>query len=313
MGSDPNPPNSADYRGRFAPSPSGPLHFGSLVAATASYLQALTHGGEWLLRIEDIDPPREVAGATDAIVRSLESHAFRWDGQIHRQSRHLAEYHAVAERLLTNGFAYRCTCTRDGVRRSATTTGLTGPVYAGTCRNAGHHADANSPDALRLRTGHSVVTFTDAIQGRISCDVAASIGDFILRRKDGLIAYNLAVVIDDARQGITEVVRGIDLLDITPAQIELQQALELTIPNYMHIPVVTNAHGQKLSKQTGASPVNDRQPGANLVTALKFLRQDPPGELADETVETIWTWATDHWQPDKLAAERQPGQGNTYK
>ena len=306
-------PDFAGYRGRFAPSPTGPLHFGSLVAATASYLQALTHGGEWLLRIEDIDPPREVAGATDSIIRSLESHAFRWDGQIHRQSRHLAEYHAVAERLLSNGLAYRCRCTRDNVRRTAKTTGLTGPVYPGTCRNADHPAAANTPDALRLRTGHSIVTFTDAIQGRISCDVAASIGDFILRRKDGLIAYNLAVVDDDARQGITEVVRGIDLLDITPAQIELQQVLELPLPNYMHIPVVTNAHGQKLSKQTGASPVDDRQPGANLVAALRFLQQDPPDDLADATAETVWTWATERWQPDRLAAERQPGGEHTYK
>jgi len=301
--------NCSGYRGRFAPSPSGPLHFGSLVAATASYLQALSNDGEWLLRIEDIDPPREIPGATEAIIRSLAAHAFRWDGPIHRQSLHLAEYHDDAKRLLADGLAYRCTCTRDDVRRSAITTGPTGPVYPGTCRNADHQDDTNTPAALRLRTGHSIVTYTDVIQGGIRCDVAATIGDFILRRKDGLIAYNLAVVIDDARQGITEVVRGLDLLDITPAQIELQHALALPTPNYMHIPVVTNSRGQKLSKQTGASPVDDRQPGANLVAALKFLCQDPPGELAGETLATIWAWAATHWHPENLAARRQPGPG----
>jgi glutamyl-Q tRNA(Asp) synthetase len=299
-------PDFAGYRGRFAPSPTGPLHFGSLVAATASYLQALTHGGEWLLRIEDIDPPREVPGATDSIISSLKAHAFRWDGPISRQSQHLNEYHAVTERLLADDLAYRCRCTRDDVRRSAKTSGPTGPVYPGTCRNAGHQAATKSPDALRLQTGHAAVTFTDIVQGRIQCDVAASIGDFILRRKDGLIAYNLACVIDDARQGITEVVRGFDLLDITPAQIELQHILGLPTPIYMHIPVVVNARGQKLSKQTGASAIDNHQPGANLVAALEFLHQDPPDELADEDTDTIWAWATDHWHTEKLAAERQP-------
>jgi glutamyl-Q tRNA(Asp) synthetase len=305
MGSD---PNFTGYRGRFAPSPTGPLHFGSLVAATASYLQALTNRGQWLLRIEDLDPPREVPGATERIISSLEAHAFHWDGPVHWQSSCLDEYHAVAERLLSDGFAYRCTCSREDIRRSAKTTGPTGPVYPGTCRNLDHAAAAQTPDALRLRTDHSIVTFTDVLQGQVRCDVAESIGDFVIRRKDGLIAYNLAAVIDDAREGITEVVRGYDLLDITPAQIELQQVLGLPTPTYMHVPVVINERGQKLSKQTGAMPIKDQQPGANLIAALEFLQQNPPAELAGATTDTIWAWATAHWRPENLAAKRQPDQ-----
>lgn len=293
------------YRGRFAPSPSGPLHFGSLVAATASYLQALSNDGEWLLRIEDIDPPREIPGATELIISSLRAHAFQWVGPIHRQSTHLAEYHAIVEHLLATGLAYRCRCTRDEVRRTATAIGTTGPVYRGTCRDRGHAASAEMPDAVRLRTGNSTVEFNDILQGQISCQVAESIGDFIIRRKDGLIAYNLAVVIDDAREGITEVVRGCDLLDVTPAQIELQHTLELSEPTYMHVPVVINKHGQKLSKQTGAIPIDDQQPGKNLFSALQFLYQEPPNELINETPEMIWDWAQKHWRPQKLVAKQQ--------
>lgn len=298
------------YRGRFAPSPTGPLHFGSLVAATASYLQALSNRGEWLLRIEDLDPPREVPGAAERIINTLEAHAFRWDGPVHWQSSHLAEYHAVAEQLLADGFAYRCTCSREDIRRSTTVISSTGPVYPGTCRDLGRVAAAEMPDALRLRTGNSIVTFEDVLQGQVRCNVAESIGDFVIRRKDGLIAYNLATVIDDNRQGITEVVRGYDLLDVTPAQIELQHVLKLPTPIYMHVPVVINERGQKLSKQTGAKPVNEQQPGANLLAALGFLRQDPPTELTGEATDTIWAWATEHWHPEKIAAQRQLNQEN---
>lgn len=297
-------PNPGTYRGRFAPSPTGPLHFGSLVAATASYLQALTRQGQWLLRIEDLDPPRELAGAVESIIRSLESHAFQWDGPVHRQSAHLADYHAVADQLLADGLAYRCTCTREQIRRTAST-GPTGPVYPGTCRNLDHASDPQTPAALRLKTGHSRISFDDRLQGHICRDVTESIGDFILRRKDGLIAYNLAAVIDDARQEITEVVRGCDLLEITPAQIELQRVLGLPTPAYMHVPVVNNERGQKLSKQTGATSIDERPPGNNLIAALVFLQQDPPAQLASEDMETIWNWASANWQPEKLVAKRQ--------
>jgi glutamyl-Q tRNA(Asp) synthetase len=294
------------YRGRFAPSPTGPLHFGSLVAATASYLQALSNSGKWLLRIEDLDPPREVPGATERIIDALEAHAFRWDGPVRRQSSHLAEYHEVAERLLAEGLAYRCICSRESVRSRAKTIGPTGPVYPGTCQDRNHIATRQLPDALRLRTTNSLVRFEDALQGLVSCDLEKSIGDFIIRRKDGLIAYNLAVVIDDARQRINEVVRGYDLLAITPAQIKLQQVLGLASPIYMHVPVVINEHGQKLSKQTGARSIDEQNPGNNLLAALKFLNQNPPIELTGESADTIWAWATEHWRPKMMAAKRQP-------
>ena len=304
MGPDPYLPG---YRGRFAPSPTGPLHFGSLVAAMASYLQALTNHGEWLLRIEDLDPPRELPGAEENIIGALRAHAFHWNGPVHRQSSHLDEYQAMAERLLADGYAYRCTCSREIVRRAARKTGPAGPIYPGTCRDIEPANASQSPCALRLRTQHAIVTFEDILHGLIRCDVAESIGDFVIRRMNGLIAYNLAVVIDDARQGITEVVRGHDLLDVTPAQIELQRILGLPRPIYMHVPVVNNELGQKLSKQTGATPIDEKKPGHNLFAALDFMRQDPPSGLENEPLATIWDWAKSNWQPEKLAARQQTG------
>ncbi len=304
-------PCSSGYRGRFAPSPTGPLHFGSLVAATASYLQALTHDGEWLLRIEDLDPPREPAGAAKQIINSLAAHGFHWQGPVQWQSSHLDEYHTVAEQLLADGLAYNCQCSRRDIRRTAGRTGTAGTIYPGTCRDLNVGTSTSTLTALRLLTAHSIVEFNDILQGKISCDVDKSIGDFIIRRKDGLIAYNLAVVLDDARQGITEVVRGDDLLDITPAQIKLQQVLGLPTPTYMHVPVVINAEGKKLSKQHGASPIEEHQPGANLFAALQFLRQTPPAELAGEEPESIWAWATKHWLPKKLGQSDNKSQSGT--
>lgn len=303
MGSD--DPLLSAYRGRFAPSPTGPLHFGSLVAATASYLQALVHKGIWLLRIEDLDPPREDPDADERIIRALDAHAFRWHGTILRQSENLGRYYEVASQLLSDGLAYRCTCSREDIRRTGAPVGPAGMIYPGTCRNADHVAAPGSPDALRLRTDQSIVNFDDALQGRIRADIEMSIGDFIIRRKDGLIAYSLAVVIDDADEEITEIVRGCDLLDITPAQIRLQQVLGLATPTYMHIPVVTNDRDQKLSKQHGAGPIDDTNPGTNLIAALKFLRQEPPEELKNAPVTAIWDWAVEHWKPGRLAAKRQ--------
>lgn len=305
-GSDPGASTiSPRYRGRFAPSPTGPLHLGSLVAATASYLQARANRGEWLLRIEDLDPPRETPGAADRIINSLAAHAFHWQGEVRWQSSRLNEYHAVAAQLLADGLAYRCICSREDVRRSAPAMGPTGHIYPGTCRHQGHQATAQIPDALRLRTRNAVVQFDDVLQGRISSNVAEAIGDFIIRRKDGLIAYSLAVVIDDARQGITEIVRGCDLLDFTAAHIELQRVLALPTPTYMHVPVVINERSQKLGKRTGALAIDDRRPGENLCAALRLLRQNPPAELRNESADTIWAWATEHWQPEKLANQRQ--------
>lgn len=285
------------YRGRFAPSPTGPLHFGSLLAATASYLQVLVHDGEWLLRIEDIDPPREVPGATDQIIDTLAAHEFSWTGAVRYQHTRLADYHAAVERLLEVNAAYRCTCTRDAVRHDATATGPGGPIYPGTCRNR-NLTDNVTPSAVRLRTDDTVITFDDGLQGRVQCPVAEQTGDFILLRRDGLIAYNLAVVVDDAEQRITEVVRGCDLLTMTPAQILLQRALGLPTPRYLHIPVATHEDGRKLSKQSGAEPVDVSQPGRNLVAALNFLQQSPPPTLATAPLTEIWEWAKRHWKPE---------------
>jgi len=302
MGSD---PASSSYRGRFAPSPTGPLHMGSLVAATASYLQARANHGVWLLRIEDIDPPREIAGAAERIIDSLEAHGFHWHGPVRWQSANFAEYHAAAEQLFADGFAYRCTCSRKDVRLSALALGPTGHIYPGTCRHRRHRARSQQPTALRLRTENSFLQFDDVLQGLISGDVNETIGDFVIRRNDGLIAYSLAVVVDDARQGITEIVRGCDLLDFTVAQIKLQQVLELPTPVYMHVPVVINERGQKLGKRTGAHAIDDQRPAANLRTALRILNQNPPADLTNAGTDAIWTWATEHWQPEKLAAQRQ--------
>ncbi len=292
------------YRGRFAPSPTGPLHFGSLIAATASYLQALVHDGEWLLRIEDIDPPRESPGGAEQLIDALTTHGFSWCGPVRYQHARLNDYQAVVERLLGDGAAYRCACTRDEIRRAAKLSGPTGPIYPGTCRDRNLTDNDVTPSSIRLRTTNAVITFDDMLQGPVRCHIADTIGDFIIRRRDGLIAYNLAVVIDDARQRITEVVRGCDLLDMTPAQIALQRALGLPTPRYMHIPVATHKDGQKLSKQSGAEAVDLSRPGKNLIAALRFLRQEPPPTLATASLSEIWYWAGSHWHPENLGARR---------
>jgi len=222
------------YRGRFAPSPTGPLHFGSLVAAVVSYLQALVAGGEWLLRIEDIDPPREPAGAAEQIIDALSVHGFRWSGDILFQRHNLQRFEAVAESLFQRGLAFACTCSRETVRATART-GPVGPIYPGTCRDKTF--DSKKSHAIRMRTANQHVSFEDRLQGHIDCSLDKDIGDFIIRRKDGLIAYSLAVVLDDHDQGITEIVRGIDLLQFTPAQIHLQRVLGLNTPAYMHVPI----------------------------------------------------------------------------
>ena len=289
------------YRGRFAPSPTGPLHFGSLVAATASYLQALVHGGDWLLRIEDIDPPREVAGASERIIETLDRHGFRWSGDILYQSTRLTDYQRIVDQLLADGLAYLCCCSRQQIRKSARR-GPAGLIYPGTCRDAGLEPDGRY--AVRLRTEDLEIGFVDIAQGPYRIRLKSELGDFVIRRRDGLIAYNLAVVIDDHAQGITEVVRGTDLLALTPAQQWLQHRLRLPQPAYLHVPVVTNAQGQKLSKQTGAKAVDDRSVARNLFSALRFLGLKPPAGLSRATPASIWDWAVAHWDTEQLAADR---------
>lgn len=285
------------YVGRFAPSPTGPLHFGSLVAAVGSYLEARTRGGRWLLRMEDLDPPREVAGAAHAILQALESHGFEWDGQVLYQSQRQAAYQAAMERLLAAGMLYPCGCTRREIADSAVH-GIDGPVYPGTCRTG--LAAGRSARAWRVRVEDAEIGFVDGIQGTLRQNLARDVGDFVLRRADGYYAYQLAVVVDDAEQGVTHVVRGADLLDSTPRQIHLQRLLGLPLPHYAHLPVAVNARGEKLSKQTQAAPLDATRPAAALWQALQFLGQQPPAQLAAEVLPTLWAWAFAHWDSARV-------------
>ncbi|HEY6642934.1 tRNA glutamyl-Q(34) synthetase GluQRS [Povalibacter sp.] len=288
------------YRGRFAPSPTGLLHFGSLVAAVASYLDARRAGGEWLIRMEDLDRPREVAGSADAIVQSLESLGFDWTESIVRQSERTELYQAALDRLLATDLAYPCSCSRADIQQAQSTSPADGEElrYPGWCRVEPRFPDR--PLAIRLRVPPTEIAFDDRIQGRIRVDVAAEVGDFVIRRRDGLFAYQLAVVVDDHAQGITHVVRGADLLHSTPRQILLQQCLGLPTPEYAHVPVATDLNGIKLSKSAGAAAVDLTRPGEELWRALLFLRQSPPQDLRRAEPATLWNWATEHWRLDPL-------------
>lgn len=282
------------YIGRFAPSPTGPLHFGSLIAATGSYLEARAQQGSWVVRIEDIDPPREQTGAASLILKTLEHYGFSWDTEVLYQSQRYPEYEHALDRLKVQGLIYRCTCSRKEILDSALI-GIEGNVYPGTCRNMPSHPE-RPHYALRVITSTQETCFVDAIQGMQSQHIARDIGDFVLKRSDGLYAYQLAVVLDDAAQGITHVVRGADLLDSTPRQIYLQQLLDLPTPHYAHLPVVTNQAGEKLSKQTLAAPLDASQPVTMLWDALNFLGQQPPAELRFDSLKALWDWAYLHWQ-----------------
>jgi glutamyl-Q tRNA(Asp) synthetase len=257
-------------RGRFAPSPTGPLHFGSLVAALASWLDARHAGGEWLVRIEDVDETRTVPGAADHILRGLEQFGFDWDGEVVWQSRRKGLYEAALERLCADGLVYRCRCSRKEIADSGLR-GIDGIVYPGTCRTL--HLGADVPGADRFPVAPGTVEVVDRVQGRLVQDVARNVGDFVLKRRDGLHAYQLAVVVDDADQGITDVVRGADLLQSTPRQVLLQHALGLSTPRYLHFPVATDASGEKLSKQSLASSVDASRAAEIIAVALRFLGQ----------------------------------------
>ena len=280
---------SARYRGRFAPSPTGPLHFGSLVAAVASFLDARAADGEWRLRIEDVDTPRTVPGAADDILRTLESLGLHWDGEVAWQSRRRDRYEEALSALRARGLVYRCRCSRREIADSALR-GIEGVVYPGTCRALALASDVAGAD--RFRVPGEPVAFEDRLRGRLVQDLARDIGDFVVKRRDGLHAYQLAVVVDDADAGITDVVRGADLLWSTPRQVVLQRALGYPTPRYLHVPVVTNAQGEKLSKQTLAPPIRAGDIGA-LREALRFLRQPPaagddPREILDAAAKS-WT------------------------
>lgn len=297
------PASRNHYRGRFAPSPTGPLHFGSLVAAVASYLQALAHNGEWLVRIEDLDPPRESPAAAEDILRALDAHGFNYDPPLYQSSR-LEVYDEIIAGLLRDGAAYHCACTRRMLRQTCPR-GRAGLIYPGTCR-AGLADNGRPATAVRAITTDEPIEFNDLLQGHQSCALESEIGDFLIRRGDGLVAYQLAVVADDQHQGITEVVRGIDLLDSTFMQLRLQELLHYDQLVYAHIPVATDRAGQKLSKQTGALPINIGSPVKNLFQAFVFLNMIPPAMLAGSTLAELWAWGQEHWHLNSLTGKQKP-------
>ncbi|MFO7542204.1 MAG: tRNA glutamyl-Q(34) synthetase GluQRS [Thiobacillus sp.] len=291
--------NSATYIGRFAPSPTGPLHFGSLVAAVASFLDARAAGGRWLVRMEDLDRPRCEPGAADTILRQLEAYGLHWDGEVLYQSQRDAAYAAALDTLQAAGTVYPCACTRS--RLAGAPRNREGDIlYPGNCRE-GLPTGATAR-SWRVRVDSVSTHFHDRIHGDLRQDLAAEVGDFIVKRADGLFAYQLAVVVDDAFQGITHVVRGADLLWNTPRQIHLQTLLGLPTPTYVHVPLITNAAGQKLSKQTRAPALPETGHGTVLSQALAVLRQSPPAEMAGAGPAALLAWASAHWHLEHVPA-----------
>ena len=295
------PPAPSPYIGRFAPSPTGPLHFGSLVAAIGSYLEARSRAGRWLLRIEDVDAPRTIPGAAHTIIATLARFGFEWDGDIVWQSRRLDAYRAAFEQLRAAGHVFPCACTRREMADSALARDGS-RIYPGTCRNG--LPPGRSTHAWRVRA-QGTVAFDDRIQGRQEEDLARDVGDFVVLRGDGQFAYQLAVVVDDAAAGVTDIVRGADLLGSTGRQIHLQHLLGVPTPGYAHLPVVVNAAGEKLSKQTLAAPIDALPPAAALAAGLEFLGHTPPAELARGPLSGLWAWACANWTLDRVPRRLQ--------
>ncbi|SIT66070.1 glutamyl-Q tRNA(Asp) synthetase [Ectothiorhodosinus mongolicus] len=282
------------YRGRFAPSPTGPLHLGSLISALASFLDARAHKGAWLVRIEDLDPPREQAGAVEAILDSLHAHGLQWDeGPLYQSSRQVA-YQEALQQLKQQNTLFACGCSRADIASAASRHGPEGPIYPGTCRQGLNGDDGGR--TLRLKVGDACISFIDRQQGLCQQSLADEVGDFVLRRADGLMAYQLAVVVDDAWQGITHVVRGHDLLLSTPRQIYLQQCLGLPTPHYLHHALIRGADGDKLSKQTGASALDNKQAMDNLRLAMAFLGLKESADGITPNLTQSLEWATDEWR-----------------
>lgn len=277
---------ASQYRGRFAPSPSGLLHFGSLIAALASYLDAKHHHGKWLVRIEDIDPPRELEGASKAILTTLEAYGLYWDEQVLYQSKQSNTYREILAQLHQQELSYFCQCTRAQIK-------AIGGIYQGHCRTL-NLAEENS--AIRLKNNYGIHQFIDLFQGQTYCNKQLAQEDFIIHRKDGLFAYQLAVVVDDIEQKINHVVRGCDLLEPTARQLTFFKTLAYSAPQYGHVPLAVTSEGYKLSKQNKAPAIDNKKPQHSLLAALNFLGQQPPVELAQSNVDEIISWATQHWQ-----------------
>ena len=285
------------YRGRFAPSPTGPLHFGSLVAAVGSFLEARAQDGEWLVRIDDLDPPRVVPGAADDILRTLEACGLRWDEPVVYQSRRNDAYHEAVQSLRQGNLVYACSCSRREIADSALP-GVEGYLYPGTCRS--RNLAEGSGRSLRVRTERATVEFDDDVQGRIARDLERDSGDFVVQRADGVYAYQLAAAVDDAEQRITHVVRGADLLASTPRQVYLQRLLGLPTPRYAHLPVAVNAQGEKLSKQTHAAPIDRADLLTEISAALGFLGHRPPLDVVATGLGGLWPWAIGNWKLDRV-------------
>lgn len=283
------------YRGRFAPSPTGNPHLGTLIAAVASYLQARVNKGEWLLRIEDVDTTRRVAGADDAMLRTLDKFGFEWDAEVIWQSKRSLVYEQALEQLNAADLVFPCTCSRKLLAQTAVEQS---GIYPGTCR--AQKLPFPHEHAIRVRVPDISVGFEDAIFGEYQQSLASECGDFVIKRRDGLFAYQLAVVVDDAEQGVTEIVRGADLLDSTPRQIYLQQCLDYAQPDYLHLPLILDQEGRKLSKSAGAAELNPERPIKSIYAALKHLGQQPPAELARAGIVDIWQWAVENWNISKI-------------
>lgn len=300
-----HPHTPASYRGRFAPSPTGSLHFGSLVSALGSYLDARSQQGEWLVRMEDLDQTREVKGTADEILRTLDAFGFEWDGAVAYQSRRTDSYAEALDRLLKENLVYPCGCTRKEINLAARE-GIEGSVYPGTCSHG--LRSGRQAHAIRLRTFDKEEGVEDAIQGLLRQNLARDVGDFVIRRADGYHAYQLAVVVDDAWQGITHIVRGADLLLSTPRQRHLQRLLDLPEPSYAHLPLVVDESGRKLSKQFRDAPVEQRTPMRALLQALAHLGQPLPPEQPT-CLDDFWQWSISHWSVSRVptAMVRQVG------
>lgn len=286
-----------DYIGRFAPSPTGLLHIGSLLTALASYADARANRGKWLVRMEDLDPPREMPGAAAHILNTLEAFGFEWDGEVVRQSRRHSLYRDALGRLKEKGLLYPCYCSRKDWQAAAAQ-GADGFVYNGRCRRPEDRPHTDKPPAWRIRVNDETIGFDDGIVGHYAQNLARDIGDFVLLRADGFWAYQLAVVADDADQGITHIVRGQDLLVSTPRQIYLQRCLGFATPHYAHLPLLVNKHGQKWSKQTLAPALDENHKEQLLRQVLQYLNLPPAPEVSRP--QALLSWAIEHWQPHKI-------------
>ncbi|WAW10287.1 tRNA glutamyl-Q(34) synthetase GluQRS [Oxalobacter vibrioformis] len=292
--------NTEMYRGRFAPSPTGPLHFGSLVAAAGSYLDACASNGEWLVRMEDVDRPRCRPEYDRAIMLSLEAYGFQWNGSVMRQSDRTKSYQAALDALRGKNLVYPCACSRKEI--SDSNIAHDGAhIYPGTC--AAGLPPGETPRAWRIRVSGQTIRFVDLVQGSLSQDLSKEVGDFVLLRADGCFAYQMAVVVDDAQQGITRIVRGADLLDSTPRQIYLQHCLGVSFPEYAHLPVAVNTTGEKLSKQTRARALDDKNPVPALLAVFEFLEM-PSLKGNDTSLDDLWKEAVRHWSLDNVPAVR---------